>query len=94
MGSGQFAEEKAAEETPTVLSQADQDTLCAFLRDALGTDRVKEVRVTNRLSDSPCIVTDHESAALRRMMRMVVSGVACMLIATRVLSYCHIYRIR
>lgn len=30
------------------------------------------LQITNRLSDSPAIVTDHESGALRRMMKMVV----------------------
>jgi len=34
--------------------------------------QVKQVKVTKRLSDSPAIVTDHESGALRRMMKMVV----------------------
>lgn len=33
--------------------------------------RLADVRVTSRLYDSPAIVTDHESGALRRMMRMV-----------------------
>ena len=32
---------------------------------------MREVRPTTRLSDSPAIVTDHESGALRRMMKMV-----------------------
>ena len=32
------------------------------------------MKVTKRLSDSPAIVTDHESGALRRMMKMVVSS--------------------
>ncbi|CAN0038426.1 unnamed protein product [Discosporangium mesarthrocarpum] len=30
-----------------------------------------EVKTTSRLSDSPAIVSNHESGALRRMMRMV-----------------------
>jgi TNF receptor-associated protein 1 len=30
-----------------------------------------QVRATNRLSSSPAVVTDHESAAMRRMMRLV-----------------------
>jgi HSP90 family molecular chaperone len=33
--------------------------------------KVADVKTTTRLEDSPAIVTDHESAALRRMMRMV-----------------------
>jgi len=66
--------EKEAEEdnaTGDAMSQSDIDTLCGWLKDTLGSDKIKDVKVTNRLSDSPCIVTDHESAALRRMMRMV-----------------------
>ena len=34
-------------------------------------DRVTGVKTTSRLYDSPAIVTDHESASLRRMMQMV-----------------------
>lgn len=49
---------------------AAHDGLVAWLKDALS-DRVREVKTTTRLSDSPAIVTDHESAALRRMMQMV-----------------------
>lgn len=64
------AEENNAEGAGA-MSQADQDALCGWLKDTLGSDRIKAVKVTKRLSDSPCIVTDHESAALRRMMRMV-----------------------
>ncbi len=33
--------------------------------------RVREVSVTTRLDSTPCIVTDHESGAMRRMMKMV-----------------------
>jgi Hsp90 protein len=33
--------------------------------------RISKVRTTTRLRTSPAVVTDHESAALRRMMRMV-----------------------
>ena len=35
--------------------------------------RVSRIRPTNRLRASPCVVTDHESASLRRRMRMVES---------------------
>lgn len=53
------------------LSPTDSKELCEWLTDALGGKRVREVRTTNRLADSPAIVTDHESGALRRMMSMV-----------------------
>ena len=35
--------------------------------------KISRVRPTARLRSSPAVVTDHESAALRRMMRMVES---------------------
>lgn len=34
-------------------------------------DKLQDAKATSRLYDSPAIVTDHESGALRRMMRMV-----------------------
>lgn len=46
--------------------------MCAWLKVALGS-RVSDVKITTRLSDSPAIVTDHESGTMRRMIRMVVS---------------------
>jgi HSP90 family molecular chaperone len=46
---------------------------CAWLKKTLGKTKVREVKTTFRLEDSPAIVTDHQSGALRRMMRMVVS---------------------
>ncbi|KAJ1432449.1 Hsp90 protein-domain-containing protein [Ochromonadaceae sp. CCMP2298] len=50
---------------------AEQATeFCEWLQLCLGS-RIKEARVTKRLSDSPAIVTDHESGALRRMMKML-----------------------
>lgn len=55
----------------TKLSDADSNDLCTWLKMTLGENRVREVRVTKRLSGSPAIVTDHESGALRRMMKLV-----------------------
>jgi len=43
---------------------------CAWMTSVLGS-KVKSVKVSKRLSDSPALVTDHESGALRRMMKMV-----------------------
>ncbi|RYG63964.1 hypothetical protein EON64_14935, partial [archaeon] len=54
------------------LTDSQGQELCGFFSDLLGS-KVRSVKVTHRLSDSPAIVTDHESGALRRMMRMVVS---------------------
>lgn len=52
------------------LSKEDKEALCGFLKDKLGA-RVRDVKTTDRLSDSPAIVTDHQSSALRRMLKMV-----------------------
>ena len=51
--------------------------LCSWLKASLGEARVREVKTTDRLSDSPAIVTDHESGALRRMMKMLVRTSTC-----------------
>ncbi len=64
---------KTDESASTKLSEDDAKELCAWLQSTLGMDKVKEVKTTTRLSDSPAIVTDHESGALRKMLRMVVS---------------------
>lgn len=52
------------------LSDTEAQQFCEWLKTSLGT-RVREVQLTHRLSDSPAIITDHESGAVRRMMRMV-----------------------
>jgi HSP90 family molecular chaperone len=44
--------------------------LIAFLKVKLGT-KASDITVTNRLVDSPAIITDHESVAIRRMMQAV-----------------------
>jgi TNF receptor-associated protein 1 len=56
------------------LTESEAQDFCQWLQVTLGSKKVSEVKVTKRLSDSPAIVTDHESGALRRMMKMVVSG--------------------
>jgi HSP90 family molecular chaperone len=52
------------------LSDAQVTELGEWLRSALP-GRISKVRATTRLRSSPAVVTDHESAAVRRMMRMV-----------------------
>jgi len=54
------------------LSDAEAAVLCDWLKNTLGPQRVRDVKTTSRLSDSPAIITDHESGALRRMMKMLV----------------------
>jgi len=52
------------------LSEQQVDELCSWMKDTLS-KRVTIVRETKRLHKSPAIITDHETAAYRRMMRHV-----------------------
>ena len=61
---------KDSSENPNNLSEAEITDFCAWFRVTLG-DRVKECKPTTRLGNSPAVVTDAESGAMRRMMRMV-----------------------
>ena len=45
--------------------------LCLWFRDTLGDKKVNTCLPSSRLVSSPAIVTDNESGAMRRMMRMV-----------------------
>ena len=56
--------------TESSLSEAEATDFCAWFRVTLN-DKVKECRTTTRLGSSPAVVTDNESGAMRRMMRMV-----------------------
>lgn len=53
------------------LTTAEIDEFCAWFKTELGEKKVTSCVATNRLSTSPAIVTDNESGAMRRMMRMV-----------------------
>jgi HSP90 family molecular chaperone len=64
------------------LTDAEAQDCCTWLALTLG-KKVSTVKVTKRLSDSPAIVTDHESGALRRMMKMVVSEQRHLLLCMR-----------
>lgn len=52
------------------LTEAQVEALGAWLVASLPT-KLAKVRSTGRLRNSPAVVTDHESAAVRRMMRLV-----------------------
>ena len=60
-------------DSATKLTDLEASALCTWLKNTLGSQRVREVRTTHRLADSPAIITDHESGALRRMLKMLVS---------------------
>jgi HSP90 family molecular chaperone len=65
------AEKDGEESTGAKLSEEEVTAVCSWIKTALGEARVREVKSTTRLSESPACVTDHESGALRRMMKMV-----------------------
>ena len=52
------------------LSTAASQELCAWLQVTLK-DKVAKAKVSQRLVGSPAVITDHESGALRRMMKLV-----------------------
>ena len=52
------------------LSTDEATEFCGWFQVTLS-DKVGQCKTTNRLSSSPAVVTDNESGALRRMMRMV-----------------------
>ena len=52
------------------LSAAEAAEFCAWFQTTLSS-KVSKCKTTNRLSSSPAVVTDNESGALRRMMRIV-----------------------
>ncbi|GMF17328.1 unnamed protein product [Phytophthora fragariaefolia] len=52
------------------LSKDEQQLFGAWLKLTLE-DSVKDVKFTSRLTDSPAIIVDHESASIRKMMQMV-----------------------
>jgi len=53
------------------LTTTEATYLCEWFRKQLGEDKVGSCTVTQRLSTSPAIVTDNESGAMRRIMRLV-----------------------
>lgn len=59
------------EKVSSKLTEMQGTEVCGWFRMVLGETRVREVKLTTRLADSPAIVTDHESGRLRKMMRML-----------------------
>jgi len=57
-------------ELSSSLNKTEADEFCAWFQMTLN-KKVSKCKVTSRLSSSPAIITDNESGALRRMMRMV-----------------------
>eukprot|EP00595_Chromulina_sp_UTEXLB2642_P001065 CAMPEP_0196767680 /NCGR_PEP_ID=MMETSP1095-20130614/41847_1 /TAXON_ID=96789 ORGANISM="Chromulina nebulosa, Strain UTEXLB2642" /NCGR_SAMPLE_ID=MMETSP1095 /ASSEMBLY_ACC=CAM_ASM_000446 /LENGTH=657 /DNA_ID=CAMNT_0042136213 /DNA_START=146 /DNA_END=2119 /DNA_ORIENTATION=+ len=64
-------EEKKESDSSIGLSEAESNEICDFIMQSLGDKKLRQCKITNRLSDSPCIVTDHQSGALRKMMKLL-----------------------
>ena len=64
------AEKDDASTSGKSLSTEEAVKFCAWFQTTLST-KVSKCKSTNRLSSSPAVVTDNESAAMRRMMRIV-----------------------
>ena len=54
---------------PERLTPEQEKSLVAWLKEALGT-RVSDVEATKRLTDSPAVIADHDTAVTRKMMQM------------------------
>ena len=67
------AKDKADEiyEGQRTLTVDESTKFCSWFKKELGDKKVASCTVTTRLSSSPAIVTDNESGAMRRLMRMV-----------------------
>lgn len=58
-------------ESEEELSSEAQVDLCNWFRDTVGEDKVATCIITNRLTTFPAIMTDTESGAMRRTMRLI-----------------------
>jgi TNF receptor-associated protein 1 len=63
--------EKSDDSTGEKLGATEAMELCAWFKVELGESKIASCRPSSRLVSSPAIVTDNESGAMRRMMRMV-----------------------
>ncbi len=74
-GDAEKSDEEKKDNSDEVAALNDEavKNVCNWLKDALST-RVTTVSESSRLSSSPAIVIDHESASFRRMMRFVDPG--------------------
>jgi len=63
-------ENEADSSSQRKLTSAEANEFCAWFQMTMK-EKVERVKVTNRLENSPAVITDHESGALRRMLKMV-----------------------
>lgn len=65
--------DESAGGSPLRLSAAEVSELGSWLKEEALGGRIKTVRASDRLRSTPAVVVDHESASVRRMMRMLDS---------------------
>ena len=69
-GEGKDGEKDGSSVSSSALTSSEATEFCAWFQTTLAS-KVSSCKTTDRLSSSPAVVTDHESGAMRRMMRMV-----------------------
>lgn len=67
---GDKNEQNDEDTSGSTLSKKEADDFCAWFKLTLN-DKVSNVKITKRLVSSPAVVTDNESGAYRRMMKLV-----------------------
>lgn len=67
-------DEKGTGDEAEGLSETDTDLLCKWLKGTLGS-KVVNVKVTNKLSSHPCVVTVAEMGAARHFVRTAFQGI-------------------
>eukprot|EP00560_Eucampia_antarctica_P007511 CAMPEP_0197828500 /NCGR_PEP_ID=MMETSP1437-20131217/5049_1 /TAXON_ID=49252 ORGANISM="Eucampia antarctica, Strain CCMP1452" /NCGR_SAMPLE_ID=MMETSP1437 /ASSEMBLY_ACC=CAM_ASM_001096 /LENGTH=709 /DNA_ID=CAMNT_0043429723 /DNA_START=260 /DNA_END=2390 /DNA_ORIENTATION=+ len=70
LGDSSSEDDKKEDSKSAGLNDKDATDFCAWYQMTLN-DKISSCKTTNRLSSSPAVVTNNESGAMRRMMRMV-----------------------
>ena len=70
-GDDEKEDSKDSADSEVSLTTLEATDLCLWFQQTLGNNKVGTCRPSSRLVSSPAIVTDNESGAMRRMMRMV-----------------------
>lgn len=69
-GDANDAEADECEESGEVLSTAEAAKLCGWIQGVLSESKVKGVRASTRLTDSPAMLVGHQSAAVRKLQQV------------------------
>jgi TNF receptor-associated protein 1 len=69
-GNANDAEADDGEEPAEALSTAETEKLCGWIQKVLSESKVKGVRASTRLTDSPAMLVGHQSAAVRKLQQV------------------------